>query len=267
MHEELILSPTEEEIHHSHFHGLRPGQIQINLGPIDAKLPFPIYFNLTLEQRQIVKLKTEIGWQHQGIEKLLEQVSLEDGCRIIQRINFLCPRTLEHHFRIACGLEPIDAEILKAEKRLYHLHFIREILKHLGENRLLKRSTKDFERFKTKFLRSRRLQKRLSGIGVITLPEALSFGFTGASLKACQPPYTGDIWSRLVIKLDEISNPTAEYAPEGELIVSRIAGRVRIRTPAFAHAAALSVILKNADLNDLVLILLSLGLVGTEIDR
>lgn len=267
MHEELILSPTEEEFYHSHFHGLLPGQIQTNLGPIDSQLPFPIYFNLILEQREIITLRTEIGWNHQGIEKLLEHVNPEEGCQIVRRVNFLCPHILEHYFRLASGLEPLDAQLLKTEKQAYHLHFIREILKNLGETRLLKHSEKDFERFKTKFLNSTRLQKRLSGIGTISLQQALSFGLTGPSLKACYEPYSGDVWSRLVIKLDEISNPSSNTHPEGFLNITRVDGRVRIKTPAFTHAAALSVFLKNANLNDLVLILLSLGLVGTEIDR
>jgi NADH:ubiquinone oxidoreductase subunit D len=267
MHEELILSPTEEELHHSHFRGLLPGQIQTNLGPLDPRLPFPIYFQLTLEQRQIIKLRTEIGWNHQGIEKLLEHVSPEEGCQIIRRVNFLCPNLLENQFRIACNLELLDEQILKTEKKTYHLYFIREILKLLKEDRLLKHSEKDFERFKEKFLSSTKLKKRLSGIGVISLQQALSFGLTGPSLKACYEPYTGDIWSRLVIKLDEISDPSSNNHPEGFLNITRIGNRVRIRTPAFAHAAALSIFLKDANLNDLVLILLSLGLVGTEIDR
>lgn len=267
MHEELILSPTEEEIRHSHFHGLLPGQIQTNLGPIDAELPFPIYFKLILEQRQIIKIKTEIGWNHQGLEKLLEQVSPEEGCQIIRRVNFLCPHLFEHSFRLASGLKGLDAELLKTEKKNYHLHFIREILRQLGEKRLLKHSEKDFERFKTKFLKTQRLQKKLSNIGVISLQQALSFGLTGPSLKACYEPYTGDLWSRLMIKLDEISNPSSDNHPEGFLNITRVGSRVRIRTPAFSHASALSVFLKDANLNDLGLILLSLGLVGTEIDR
>ncbi|MEI6806014.1 MAG: hypothetical protein WCK49_05850 [Myxococcaceae bacterium] len=267
MREELILSPAEEDLYRSHFHGLLPGQIQLHLGPIDPKLPFPIYFNLILEQRKIIKVSTEIGWSHQGIEKLLEQVSPEQGCEIIRRVNPLCPHIFEHLFRIASGLEGLDLEILKAERRFYYLHFIREILKLLGEHRLILLSEKNFEKFKSKFLNSKRIQKRLSGLGVISHAQALSYGLTGPSLKACQAPYTGDVWSRLVVKLDEISNPDLNTAPEGTLIISRQAGRVRIRTPAFAHAGALSVFLKNADLNDLVLILLSLGLVGTEIDR
>lgn len=267
MHEELILSPTEESLYHSHFHGLLPGQIQLHVGPVDSRLPFPIYFNLILEQRKIIRLKTEIGWSHQGIEKLLEATSPPEGCPIIRRVNPLCPNTLEHFFRISSGLEPIDSEILKTEKRTYHLHFMREILRFLGEHRLLHLSEKNFEKFKTQFLQSKRLQKRLTGIGAITHSQALSCGLTGPSLQACQPPHVGDVWSRLVVKLDEISNPNIHQAPEGELIMTRLPGRVRIRTPAFAHAAALSIFLKDADLNDLVLILLSLGLVGTEIDR
>lgn len=267
MREELILSPAEENLYLSHFHGLLPGQIQIPLGPIDKKLPFPIYFNLILEQRLIIKTKVEIGWLHQGIEKLLEQVDLEEGCQIIQRVNPLCPHTLENAFRMVSGLEPIDTEILKAEKRSYHLYFIREILKLLDEHSLLKLSEKNFERFKIKFLASKKLQRTLSGIGIISLQQALSYGLTGPTLKACRTPYQGDVWSRLVVKLDEISNPSLDTAPEGELILTRCPGRVRIRTPAFAHAAALPVFLKNAHLNNLVLIMLSLGLVGTEIDR
>lgn len=267
MREELILSPAEEDLYRSHFHGLLPGQTEYRLGPIDAKLPFPIYFNLILEQRLIVKTQIEIGWSHQGIEKLLEAVSIEEGCQIIRRVNFLCPNILENHFRLASDLEPLEPELLKSEVRSYHLYFIQEILKLLGEYSLCKLAHKNFHAFKIKFLNSNKLQKRLSGLGVISLAEAISYGLTGPTLKACRAPHQGDIWSRLVVKLDEIENPSGNQAPEGELIISRIADRVRIRTPAFAHAAALSIFFKNAQLSDLVLIMLSLGLVGTEIDR
>lgn len=267
MREELILSPAEEDLYRSHYHGLLPGQTEHHLGPIDARLPFPIYFHFILEQRQIVKLRTEIGWSHQGIEKLLENASLEESYEIIHRVNPLCPRIFEHFFRLANQLEPLEPEILKSEIRSYHLYFLGEILKLLGELRFLKLLNKNFEIFKSRFLASQRLKNKLSGIGVISLEQALSYGLTGPTLQACHEPYLGDVWSRLVIKLDAISNPNIDFAPEGELLISKLPGRVRIKTPAFAHAAALEIFLKNSDLSHLVLIMLSLGLVGTEIDR
>ncbi|MES2503356.1 MAG: hypothetical protein V4534_00585 [Myxococcota bacterium] len=267
MHEEFILSPTEEDLAKSHFRGLLPGQIDYPLGPINESLPFPIFFRFTLSERKILKTHVEIGWLHQGIEKLLEDSSATESIEIVRRINPICPNIIEHFFRISAGLDPVEADTLKAEKIAYHLHFIRQILKFLREDYLLVLLNTNLEHFRTSFLRSKRLKTKLSGIGAISLAEALSYGLTGPSLKACYAPYTGDIWSRLVVKLEETRDPPVDCAPEGDLIFSNLPGRVRIKTPAFAHASALPVFLKNADLDDLTLILLSLGLVGTEIDR
>lgn len=267
MRDELILSPSEEEMRRSGFHGLLPGQMEYPLGPIDPRLPFPIYFRLTLEQRKIIRVKVEIGWTHQGIEKLLETCSPEEGCQIIRRVNPICPHIFEHHYRLAMGLEPLSSEVLDLEKQNYHLYFLREILSYLGETSLVRLSEKNFDKFKTKFLNSKRLQNRLSRIGKISLTEAVSYGLTGPSLRACQDMYLGDVWSRLCIKLEEASKPTQNEAPEGLLAVTIREGRVRVRTPAFFHAAALPIFLRESDLNDLPIIMLSLGLVGTEIDR
>ena len=267
MHEELILSPTEEDLYRSHFHGLLPGQIEYPLGPIDPRLPFPIHFRFVLQQRRIIKTSIEIGWLHQGIEKLLEDVSTQEGIEVIRRLNPLCPNIFEHHFRLASNLEPLDVEILKADIRSYHLYFIQKILMHLKEKSLARLLTGNFEHFKKRFLKSRWLYKKLYQVGSISLKEALSYGLTGPSLKACQKDGTGNAWLRILAKLEAIEDPNPHEAPEGKLLISRVGKRVRIRTPAFAHAAALPLFLNNAQLQDLQLIMLSLGLVGTEIDR
>lgn len=61
-------------------------------------------------------------------------------------------------------------------------------------------------------------------------------------------------------------------APEGELVVSLCSietalTRVRIKTPSFTLVSALPAFLKNADLNDMALILTSLGIHELEADR
>ncbi len=265
--EELILSPAEEDIRRSHFRGLLPGQIDYSFGPLDTRLPFPIYFRLLLEQRQIVKADVEIGWQHAGVEKLLETASPEGALELVRGLNPLAPNWFEHTYRLAVGMPPLDAELLKEETRQYHLHFIRKILEYLEEDHLLMLSHKDLERFRTKCLNLNRLTGRLSGIGRISMEDAISFGFGGLALKACQDPFQGDVWSRFLVKINAIHEPNIDLSPEGLLLISVTPGRVRIRTPSFTHAAALSSILPGNELDDLVLILLSFGLVGTEIDR
>ncbi|MBL4819229.1 MAG: hypothetical protein JKY15_08420 [Deltaproteobacteria bacterium] len=267
MHEELILSPSEEELARSHFRGLSPGQIDYPLGPIDERLPFPIYFRFVLNQRQIVKTHLEIGWLHQGIEKLLEQAEPEEGCQIIRRVNPLCPNTLEHHYRLAIGMEPISEDVLRQEKRDYYLYFIRQILEHLEEDFLLRLLDVDLERFVSRFKNSKRVHRRLSGLGKISLEMAVSYGLSGPTLKACENGQNGNVCARLCAKLEEALNTSVDSHPEGALIISHHPGRLRIRTPSFVHAAALPVFLRGQQIDDVKLIMLSLGLVGSEIDR
>jgi NADH:ubiquinone oxidoreductase subunit D len=220
-----------------------------------------------LEQRQIVKAEVEIGWQHMGVEKLLETASPTEAIELVRSLNPLAPNWFEHTYRLAAGMDPLDTETLREETRQYHLYFIRKILEHLEEDHLLTLSHKNLERFRAKCLSLSRLNKRLSGVGQISLSDAISFGFSGPSLKACQEPLKGDTWSRFLVKMAEIHEPSIDLASEGFLMMNISPDRVRIRTPGFAHAAALSSILPGNELDDLVLILLSFGLVGTEIDR
>ena len=189
---------------------------------------------------------------------------------------------------------------------------------------------------KRSILEESQIQKRLTGIGVMTKENTLSFGITGPCLRACglgddlrkSHPYfnyfsytpmiftqkDGDAWSRFKIRLNEIeasfnivqkiihvllqeikdaesisipnvfeqgdahSVPPGMQtshieSPEGELAITIVSNgkdvpcRVRIRTPSFFNAAAISAFLKNADIDDIVLIILSLGITGLEVDR
>lgn len=189
---------------------------------------------------------------------------------------------------------------------------------------------------KKSILEEAQIEKRLTGIGVITKESALSFGLTGPTLRACgvaddlrrSHPYfnyfieaptvctqkQGDAWARFKVRLSEIETSFAVVqkiihkilkemkaaasliipcepiwndeqivtpgmqtasieSPEGELSVTIVSHgkdtpyRVRLRTPSFFHTAALSAFLQNADIDDVVLIILSLGITGLEVDR
>ena len=189
---------------------------------------------------------------------------------------------------------------------------------------------------KRSVLEEAQIEKRLTGIGVLSKESALSFGLTGPTLRACgvaddlrrSHPYFnyfsyapaictqkyGDAWSRFNVRLNEVETsfvvvqkiiheilkemkaaesliipyesiwndeqtiiPGMQTAsiesPEGELSVTIVSHgknvpyRVRLRTPSFFHTAAISAFLQNADIDNVVLIILSLGITGLEVDR
>lgn len=150
------------------------------------------------------------------------------------------------------------------------------------------------------------IKKRLSKRGVIQLETALQYGITGPTLKACQTQDGSDVFVRHQIRYHEMieglkrsmtalkelkdkafliaapiphtfSRPQIASvfinAPEGELAlyIEHFNGdkpnRVRLKSPSFALASAIPHFLKGADIDDVILILISLGLDMGEIDR
>lgn len=150
------------------------------------------------------------------------------------------------------------------------------------------------------------IKKRLSKRGLIQLETALQYGITGPTLKACQTQDGSDVFVRHRIRYHEMieslkksitvlkllkdkafsltfqtphtfSKPQMASvfinAPEGELAlyIEHLNGdkpnRVRLKSPSFALASAIPHFLKGADIDDVVLILISLGLNMGEIDR
>lgn len=267
MRDEIILSAQEADSRRFKFYGLVPGQYEHVILPTNPNLPFPIYFRFLLEQRTILRVQTEIGWSHRGIEKLLEGLDAETACHVIRTVNPLCPNHFESAYRRAIGLPGLDRLVLSEESKQYHLYFIRRILERLEENSLLRLSHLNCDQWIRKLRSSKSVKSALSGKGSILHSEAISYGLSGPTLEACKPPHKGDAWSRLLVKLDQIANPNPEMAPEGLLTVTVTGERVRIRTPSFFHAAALETLLIGSQLPDLEIILASLGMVGTEIDR
>ncbi|MBH1989215.1 MAG: hypothetical protein I8H75_02685 [Myxococcaceae bacterium] len=267
MQDELLLSPHERESCRFKFYGLAAGQYEHVILPTDPGQPFPIYLRLVLENRNILRVESEIGWSHQGIEKLLEYLEPEAACVEIRRVNFLCPHHCENAYRLASGMPALNPSILAEEAKQYHLFFVRRILGLLQEQSLLRLSYQNLNQFLKKFKSCQRVQNALMGKGSILKAEALSYGLTGPSLEACEASHCGDAWSRVLIKLAEIENPNPNRAPEGLFQVNILGGRVRVRTPSFFHAAALETILVGSRVNDIPIILASLGMVGTEMDR
>jgi NADH-quinone oxidoreductase subunit D len=402
---ELILSPSEEEMHGNkqtqsvYRQRFKPNfstELRQSFGPTHISLPFPLHLSILLQEKSITAVKTEIGWLHQGIEKAFEATSWKTGPSFATRTNPLVPAPIALTFILSLEkILQIDEKIqelaqdyrvlmLECARIFHHLNVINQTVSLIAPYALIKLSEKalnmaqnmqtlanhdqnnsprwqiggirnpiyqawiqQFQReanttskvihnLKRNVLQELQIEKRLTGIGVITKDSALSFGITGPTLRACSiaddlrrsHPYfnyfsyapaictqkQGDAWARLNVRFDEIETsfqivqkiiqvilkemkgseslaipheftwnkeqtvlPGMETAsiesPEGELSISIVSHgtdvpyRVRLRTPSFFHTAALSVFLKNADIDDVVLIILSLGITGLEVDR
>lgn len=191
---------------------------------------------------------------------------------------------------------------------------------------LLNAAAKDSHILLTRINDETELKSRLTGIGRITKENALAWGVTGPTLRACgvfddlriSHPYCnyhlnfpqiitetdGDAWARFAVRAHEISasfillenifpkifntEPIADFdlskipkgtqtayteSPEGEMAITVVSNeeispyRVRFRTASFALTAALPLILDKADIDDVILIILSLGITGLEVDR
>ncbi len=95
--------------------------------------------------------------------------------------------------------------------------------------------------------------KEINRAESITIPSALSVNCEEASMLGMQTSHI--------------------ESPEGELAITIVSNgkhvpyRVRMRTPSFFHTAALSAFLQNADIDDVALIIYSLGITGLEVDR
>ena len=91
-HQDLILTPSEEES--------RPELIQ-SFGPCELALPFPLHLSVALEEKRIKTAVVEVGWCHQGIEKLFEQISWQDGVSLIARVNPNFPEPISLTYLLA----------------------------------------------------------------------------------------------------------------------------------------------------------------------
>lgn len=93
--DDLIRPAAEEELSRVADAGGLTGTRSLSLakhllwtfGPDHRALPFQLQLRTEVEDDRLVSVDPEIGWLHQGLEKLLEQTPLEDGVTVLERLH------------------------------------------------------------------------------------------------------------------------------------------------------------------------------------
>jgi NADH:ubiquinone oxidoreductase subunit D len=78
-------------------------------GPDHRALPFLLQLRVEVEDDRLVTIDPEVGWLHQGVEKLLEGVGYEEGTGLLERLHPQNPVAHQLAWLLAverlCGLE------------------------------------------------------------------------------------------------------------------------------------------------------------------
>lgn len=333
--EQLLLSFQEEEqcidrkrlTHSTRFNVRSPSEhiYQILPGQIGHYQPYGL--KLFVEGRLVTGADPQIGWNHQGMEKRLEETPWAQIPKTVKKITHREGSAIEVAFQSAYdemrGAEgpnlalQLERIVQVESERIAHHHTV------LARVNLLLglKTTSLFDMEKNWVVR-----ERLSGKAKVDRNSALSLGLSGITLRATgfaddlrlhddtysllefrpQLRIESDAYARYLLRIAEIIHSQtlidraqqllakqAEQAvtivpspvasrkhcaafiegPEGEVMIWIASGdgaapdRMRIKTPSFALAYAIPAFLIGADIDDVAIILATLGINAYELDR
>jgi NADH:ubiquinone oxidoreductase subunit D len=343
--DQLIRSAQEEERRHdrqrlvnsARFNQRSMSQRIYKVMPETRDIHSTFVLTLAVEGRSVMGAEAEIGWYHQGIEKVLESSSWGEADRVFAHVSPTRSSALNIAYQIALEklysapvvslrtrLERVIG--LESERMRRHFQVIARMVELILEAPM--DMTGESESRIAELRCNRKLERRLLGCAKVDRLSAISLGLTGPVLRAAgladdlrtnhaDLPYSlldfvpqtrneCDAHARFLVRLDEIEHsgllirrasklfedlaqddaitrfetPGAGTlasafleAPEGELAVTLCSAgeaqpyRARIKTPSFSLASALSAFLIGADIDDVTLIVTSLGIDMLELDR
>ncbi len=216
--------------------------MKVPVGPIHPALEEPVHFMFTVDGENIVEADFRLGYNHRGIEKLMETKDFNQGSYLIEHICGICsythsscyvqnvekigeidvPKSAQYIRTIVGEMERIHSHLLWAgiageeigHKSLFMYSWkarelIMDSLEEITGNRvnhginciggvrygipkvhavnLAKNLSKLFERVKyleKVFLNDPIVEKRVSGVGVLTKKEAYDLGAVGPTARA-----------------------------------------------------------------------------------
>lgn len=140
--DQLIRSAKEEEYFRVHSQRLdtgrftqrSPSEVGFRMGPEDIALPYPLQLTLHVEGQIVKGADVEIGWQHQGLEKSMEQFSWMEAGDLLKRVDPNPDSSLGLAYRLAVEkLFGVSSHVsdweryvriakLESERVFHHLH-------------------------------------------------------------------------------------------------------------------------------------------------